>query len=296
MITTRRAVALEPARGRPSALRRLVADRAAVLALGMLTALILSAVFAPLLAPAPADAGVASHVDERLRAPSLEHVFGTDQLGRDVLSRALFGGRISLAVGFASMLLSAGIGTTIGLVAGYGPAPVDEALMRLADVFLGIPLLIVAVMVSLLVGGDLQGAAIAIAMGAWPRYARLIRGEVLRIKVLEFVEAARAYGAPSRIIVLRHIFPGVQPALTAQAALQVGNAILVVAALSFIGLGARPPSPEWGLAIAIGREYLPEGWWMSVVPGALIVLTVLSLSLLSDGLQRATDTRLAQRG
>ena len=160
--------------------------------------------------------------------------------------------------------------------------------------FLGIPLLILAIMVSLVLGGGLQGAAIAIAVGGWPRYARLARGEVLRIKVLEFVEAARSYGATDRLIVLRHILPGVRPALTAQAALQVGSAILVVAALSFIGLGARPPSPEWGLSIAIGREYLPESWWISVFPGAFILATVLALSFLSDGLQRAMDDRLTR--
>ncbi|MEA2661288.1 MAG: peptide/nickel transport system permease protein [Chloroflexota bacterium] len=259
----------------------------------ILLALALAALLAPVVAPFPQDALNTAHVEERLLPPDGQHLFGTDELGRDVLSRVLFGGRLSLVVGAISMLLSATVGTAVGLVSGYAPGWLEELLMRLADVFLGIPPLVLAIIVSLVFGGGLEISAVAIAASAWPRYARLVRGEVLRIKVLEFVEAARAYGAPSRIILLRHIFPGIQPVLTVQAALQVGNAILVVAALGFIGLGARPPSPEWGLAIATGREYLPESWWISVFPGAFIFFTVIALSLLSDGLQRAMDTRLA---
>jgi len=207
----------------------------------------------------------------------------------------LFGGRVSLEIGVISVALSATAGTLLGLVAGYGPSWLEELVMRVSDIFLGIPSLILAVLVSVSLGGGIESATFAIAATAWPRYARVVRGEVLRIKVLEFVEAARACGVPPIRIVLRHIFPGVQPVLTAQASLQVGNAILVAAALGFIGLGARAPSPEWGLSIAIGREYLPESWWIGFFPGACIFLAVLAASLLSDSIQRALDTRLAVR-
>lgn len=281
--------------GRHSVAGRLLRDRGAQMAVLLLGVVASGALLAPILAPYPEDAGLASHVDQRLQPPSEQFWFGTDQLGRDVFSRVLFGGQVSLAIGAASMLLSALVGTAIGLVAGYGPGWLEEALMRMADVFLGIPLLVLAVLVSLTLGGGIEMSAVAIAAGTWPRYARLVRGEVMRTKILEFVEAAHSYGAPTRIIVLRHILPGVRPTLMTQAALQFGNAILVVAALGFIGLGARPPSPEWGLSIAIGREYLPESWWISLFPGLFIFIAVFSLSLLSDAGQRAFDVRLQRK-
>ena len=274
---------------------RLARDRGARIAFAILAIILVGAFFAPLLAPFPQDAENAAHVDQRLQPPSLRFLFGTDHLGRDVFSRALFGGRVSLEIGAISVLLSAVVGTLLGLVAGYGPGWLEELIMRGSDIFLGIPSLVLAVLVSVSLGGGIESATFAIAATAWPRYARLVRGEVLRIRVLEFVEAARASGASARRIVFRHIFPGVQPVLTAQAALQVGSAILVAAALGFIGLGARPPSPEWGLSIAIGREYLPEAWWIGFFPGACIFATVFAASLLSDAIQRALDTRLARR-
>jgi peptide/nickel transport system permease protein len=284
-----------PATQRHVVVRRLAHDNGARVAFALLTVIAVGSVFAPLLAPFPADAESAAHLERRLLGPSLQFLFGTDHLGRDVFSRALFGGRVSLEIAAVSVVLSAAVGTTLGLIAGYGPSWVEELIMRFADVFLGIPSLVLAVLVSITLGGGVQSATFAIAATAWPRYARVVRGEVLRIRVLEFVEAARACGVPVTRIVLRHIFPGVQPVLTAQAALQIGGAILVAAALGFIGLGARPPSPEWGLSIAIGREYLPEAWWIGFFPGACIFATVFAASLLSDAVQRALDVRLSSR-
>lgn len=277
------------------ALRRFWREPSTKVALVVLTVIAGGAVLAPWLAPYPADADIAAHIDRRLLAPGGTFVLGTDHLGRDVLSRVLFGARVSLLIGAESMLASALIGTLVGVVAGYWRGWIDQALMRAADVFLGIPSLVLAILVSLSIGGGLESTVIAIAATSWPRYARLVRGEVLRTRILEYVQAAAAYGASAGLIIRRHIFPSVMPILIAQAALQVGTAILVAAGLGFIGLGARPPSPELGLAIAIGREYMPESWWISLFPGAVIVLLVIALNLLGDGLRVAFDARAARQ-
>ena len=271
--------------------RRLLRRNSARIALALVLAIVVAALFAPLLSPFPLDATQVSHVDRRLLPPSGEFLLGTDQLGRDVLSRLLFGGRTSLLLGFASTLVAGVVGALLGLIAGYWGHWLDEVIMRTSDVFLGIPPLILAVLVALTLGAGEQMTVLAIAATTWPRFARLTRGEVLRVKVLEFVEAAVSYGAWPWLIVRRHIFPATVPALLAQASLFVGQAILVAATLGFIGLGSRPPSPEWGLSIAIGREYLPESWWPSLFPGVMIFLTVTSMNLLGDAVRRALDAR-----
>jgi len=277
------------------ALRRFLQQPATKPALLVLLLIVGAAVLAPWLAPYPADADIASHIDRRLLPPGNGFLLGTDHLGRDVFSRLLFGTRVSLLIGAEAMLASAVIGTVCGLAAGYRRGWLDQLLMRAADVFLGIPSLVLAILVSLSIGGGVESTVIAIAATSWPRYARLVRGEVLRTRVLEYVQAAAAYGASTGLIIRRHIFPSVVPVLIAQAALQVGTAILVAAGLGFIGLGARPPSPELGLAIAIGREYMPESWWISLSPGAVIVVLVVALNLLGDGLRAAFDPRAARQ-
>ena len=279
---------------RRRAWRRFLRNRAGLAGLIVLTAVTISALLAPWIVPFPEDATGASHMDQRLLSPSYPFWFGTDQLGRDVFSRAVYGGRVSLTIGVLSVLFSAIIGSLAGLVAGYRSGWTDDFIMRLADIFLGIPALVLAMLVALTFGGGAEVAIIAIAVTWWPRYARLIRGEVLRIKVQEYVEAARALGASSPWLLQRHIFPATLPVLTVQASLHMGQAILVAAALGFIGLGAHPPSPEWGLSVAIGREYLPDSWWISFFPGAIIVLTVVSLNLIGDGLRAALDAKTEQ--
>ena len=252
---------------------------------------VLACALAGWIAPYPEDAVNTTHLDRRLLAPGGAHPLGTDHLGRDVLSRMLFGGQISLAIGLAAVLVAAIPGAFLGILAGYGPSWLDELVMRVADIFLGVPALVLAVLVALTLGGGGEMTVFAIALTTWPRYARLVRGEVLRVKILEFVEAAYSYGAPASLIVRRHIFPGTQPALITQATLLFGQAILVAAALGFLGLGAQPPSPEWGLSIAIGREYLPESWWVSFFPGLMIVLAVVGLNFLGDSVRIALDAR-----
>jgi peptide/nickel transport system permease protein len=273
------------------ALDRFLRRGSAKAALVTVLLVMLSALFAPLLAPYPADAGSSAHLDQRLVSPGGRFWFGTDNLGRDVFSRVLFGGQVSLVIGFTSVALAASIGTVVGVLGGYLRGWIDEILMRLADIFLGVPSLVLAVLVVLTLGGGPEMTIFAIAATTWPKYARVVRSEVLRTRVLEFVTAATAYGARPLLIMRRHIFPAVQPTLTAQASLQVGSAILVASSLSFIGLGARPPSPEWGLSIAQGREYLPESWWVSFFPGMLILVTVVALNILGDGIRVALDAR-----
>jgi peptide/nickel transport system permease protein len=249
------------------------------------------AILAPILAPYPGDAGNAAHLTQRQLSPRPGFWLGTDALGRDVLSRLLFGARVSLVIGAGAVALSAVTGTLLGMIAGYFGKWVDEAIMRFADVFLGIPPLVLAVLVVLTLGGGAEMSILAIAATNWPRYARLMRSEVLRVKTMEFVIAAQSYGAQTRRILPRHNFPAIQPTLLAQASLQFGAAILVAATLGFIGLGARPPSPEWGLSIAIGREHLPESWWISFFPGLTIALTVIAFNFLGDALRVALDAR-----
>lgn len=273
------------------ALRRFFRHRAGLLG-GILVVLVTTAaLIAPWVVPFPEDALGTSHMEERLLAPSRRHWFGTDQLGRDVFSRVVFGSRISLVIGVLSVLSSAAIGTLCGLVSGYAGGWVDELLMRLADVFLGVPPLLLAMLVAVTFGGGIEITVLAIAVTWWTRYARLIRGEVLRIKVQPYVMAARSYGASHLRVLTRHILPGTLSVLMVQASLQMGAAILVAAALGFIGLGTRPPSPEWGLNVANGREYLPDAWWLSLFPGMAIMITVVALNTLGDGLTVALDAR-----
>lgn len=257
------------------------------MALALLAIVVFPVAAASLIAPYPSDAGAVSHVAIILQPPTREHLLGTDELGRDVLTRLLFGGQTSLVIGFASMLLTTVVGTALGLVAGYGSPSVDQLVMRIADVFLGIPALVLAILITLTLGGGPEMVVLAIGIGNWPRVTRVVRGEVLRLKMLEFIVAAKAYGASPTRIAIRHLLPGATPVLLAQATLLAGAAILTSSALSFIGIGARPPSPEWGLAVAIGRQYLPESWWVSFFPGATIMLIVIALNLIGDSMRTA---------
>ncbi|HRA32790.1 MAG TPA: ABC transporter permease [Thermomicrobiales bacterium] len=263
-----------------------------VLALGIITVFIFLSIFGRLLAPYDP---IVPDIANKLAPPSAAHWLGTDELGRDILSRVLTGTRISL--GIATMILSIAItaGVLIGAVAGYVGGWVDEVLMRITDIFLAFPALILAMGIAASLGRDLKNVIIALTLVYWPWYARLIRGQVLMIRERDFVEAAHAIGMrPSRVL-LRHILPNTMAPIIVQATVDVGYAVLATAGLSFIGLGAQPPSPEWGTMIAGARAYFRVAWWYMTFPGIALTLTVIGFNLLGDGLRDYFDPRTRLR-
>ncbi len=262
-----------------------------LVALALIAVLAACALLAPVLAPYdPLSLDLAV----RLKPPSPEHWLGTDSLGRDIASRILYGARISLVIGVV-VVASAGVfGTFVGLVAGYAGGLVDEALMRLTEVFLAFPALILAMAIAGALGPSLTNAIIAIAAVTWAVYARLTRGQILSLRRREFVEAARAMGASRMRIILRHLLPNALAPLMVQASFDMGSSIIAAAGLSFIGFGAQPPTPEWGVMISEGRNFINTQPWLSLFPGLAILLAVGSFNLLGDGLRDAFDPRLSR--
>lgn len=248
-----------------------------------------SAIFAPLIAPMdPSD----QELTLRLKPPSPEHWLGMDQLGRDVFSRMLFGAQISLTIGIVVVTVSSLFGTIIGLVAGYASGIVDEILMRFTDIFFAFPPLILAMAIAGALGPSLNNAMVAIAVVTWPVYARLVRGQVLSLREREFIEAARGIGSTTPRILFRHLLPNTLAPILVQASFDMGSAILAAAGLSFIGFGARPPTPEWGVMISEGSKFFSTQPWLSFFPGLAILLTVAAFNLIGDGLRDALDPRL----
>jgi peptide/nickel transport system permease protein len=262
-----------------------------LVALALIAILAACALLAPLLAPYDP---LAQDLAVRLKPPSPEHWLGTDSLGRDIASRILYGARISLIIGVV-VVASAGVfGTFVGLIAGYAGGLVDEALMRLTEVFLAFPALILAMAIAGALGPSLTNAIIAIAAVTWAVYARLTRGQILSLRRREFVEAARAMGASRRRIILRHLLPNALAPLMVQASFDMGSSIIAAAGLSFIGFGAQPPTPEWGVMISEGRNFINTQPWLSLFPGLAILFAVGSFNLLGDGLRDAFDPRLSR--
>ena len=259
----------------------------------LIVTLALIAVLAPVIAPANPLKQVLS---TRLKPPSAAHWLGTDQLGRDVLSRMIYGARISLTIGIVVVGLAASLGTLVGLVAGYTGGWLDEGLMRLTDVFFAFPALILAMAISGALGPSLTNAMIAIAVVTWPVYARLVRAQVLSLREREYVEASRSLGASAERIVWHHILPNTLAPLLVQASFDMGAAILSAAGLSFIGFGTQPPTAEWGVMISEGRNYIATQPWLSLFPGVAILLTVAAFNLIGDGLRDALDPRLRGTG
>jgi peptide/nickel transport system permease protein len=230
-------------------------------------------------------------IQDKLVGPSSKHWFGTDDLGRDVFSRVLSGAKYSLGVAFTILALSVTFGVIVGAVAGFFGGFVDELLMRFTDLFLAFPALILAIAISASLGASLRNAVIALATVFWPWYARLVRGQVLAIKGRDFIEAARSVGVPGRRLLMRHIMPNVISVVIIQMTLDVGYAVLSTSALSFIGLGAQPPAPEWGAMISGARNYFRDAWWYITFPGLALTITVLGFNLVGDGLRDYLDPR-----
>ena len=259
--------------------------------LGALLMLLLAgaAIFAPWVAPFDP---LAVNPMAALLPPSTEYWMGTDTLGRDMLSRVIYGARISLRLGLVSVSIAMTCGVIIGVVAGYFGGQLDNFLMRIVDVLLAFPSLILALITVFALGPGLTNAMIAVGISAIPAYARISRSEVLSAKENLYVQAAQAVGAPNLIIMFRHILPNVIAPTIVIAALGTGSAILAGSALSFLGLGAQAPTPEWGLMLAQGRSFMQLAWWLTFFPGLGIILTVMALNLLGDGLRDVLDPRL----
>ena len=231
------------------------------------------------------------NIQSKLEAPSWEHWFGTDDLGRDVFSRTISGAKYSLAIAFVILIIAVTSGTLIGAVAGYFGGMIDELLMRLTDMFLAFPALILAIAIAASLGPSLRNTVIALSVVYWPWYARLVRAQVLSIKMRDYVEAARSIGLPGSRILLRHIMPNAVSVVIIQMTLDVGYAVLATSGLSFIGLGAQPPTPEWGRLITDGRQFFRDSWWFITFPGLALTLTVLGFNLVGDGLRDYLDPR-----
>jgi len=270
------------------ALRRLLKRKGAVAGLVVIATFILLALFASLVAPYDPIATSWSAVR---KPPSALHWFGTDDLGRDILARVIYGTRASLLAGAISVGIALAIGVPLGLLAGYRGGFVDALISRITDAMLACPFLILAIALAAFLGPSLGNAMIAIGISATPIFIRLTRGQVMSVKVEDYVEAARAMGNPSWRIALVHILPNILPALMVQATLSIAAAIIAEAALSFLGLGQQPPSPSWGSMLNAAQRFLTNAPWMAIWPGLAIFLVVLSLNLVGDGLRDALDPR-----
>ncbi len=273
----------------PDMWKRFKRNRMAVFGLFVLLFLILIAVVAPLVAPYGYDD---QSLREALQGPSAKHLLGTDNLGRDIFSRLVYGSRISLFVGLIAVAIGAVVGGIIGSVAAYYGGLTDTVFMRVMDIMMSIPSMILAIAICASLGPGLINTMIAVGFSSVPTYARVVRSAVLTVKQQEYIEAARAIGSDSKLIILKHIIPNCMAPIIVQASLGVGNAILSAASMSFIGLGIQPPVPEWGAMLSAGRTYIRDFPQMVVFPGLCIMVTIFSLNLAGDGLRDALDPRL----
>jgi peptide/nickel transport system permease protein len=253
------------------------------------------AILAPLIAPHSPDAG---SLASRLIPPvwekggSAEYLLGTDRLGRDVLSRLIYGARISMLVSVASILITGTLGSLVGIVAGYCGGWIDAALMRLADVSLSLPAVLIAILLASLYGPSFTNVIVVVIVALWPSYARMVRGETLSLRERDYVGLARVAGVPTLRLVARHLLPNLLPSLLVISTLQVGIVILLEASLSFLGAGIPSPTPSWGVMVSDGRSVIETAWWVSMVPGLVIALTVASLNLGGDWLRDRIDPSL----
>ena len=288
---TNNRVLIRPTR-RPSALTRILHNPLSLAGVVLIGALVVLALIAPFIAPYDP---IRTNLNVSLAPPSRVHWFGTDQLGRDILSRILYGTRISLRIAILTALIATAIGAPMGIVTGYFRGRLDDLLMRVTDMFMAFPRLILAMAIAAALRPTLDNVIIAISLAAWPAYARLARSVTLGLREENYVEAARAIGAGTPRVLGRHVFPGVLSPMTIQVSLDMGGIILTAAGLGFIGFGAQPPTPEWGVMISEGRNYITQQWWVSTFPGIAISLVVLGFNMLGDGIRDVLDPRLRSR-
>jgi peptide/nickel transport system permease protein len=253
--------------------------------------IVLVAVLAPVLAPFPGDAGNASHPFSVLHGPSSAHWFGTDQVGRDILSRVIYGTRVSPVIAIIVLAIACAIGVPLGVAAGFFGGWVDELIMRVTDIFLAFPPLLLALALAAVLPASLTSLTIAIAAVWWPWYVRLLRGQAASVAGRPYVESCRALGISRRRIIFRHILPNAVTPLIVQVSLDVGGVILTASALSFLGLGAQDPTPDWGLMVAEGQSYFTPDWWLVTFPGLAILITAFAFNLLGDGLRDVLDPK-----
>jgi ABC-type dipeptide/oligopeptide/nickel transport system permease subunit len=273
-------------------LRQFASDRGAVLGLAIIVVIALAAVLAPLVAPYDPNA---QELTLRRSEPSSQHLFGMDELGRDIFSRILYGASNTLVAGLSAMAIGLAIGVPLGLVAGYYGHLIEAVIMRAIDAMLAFPAFLLAIVIVAVLGPTLENATLAIGIAQVPAFTRLVRGSVLSVREREFVTAAVSVGARGTGIIVRHILPNVAASIVVLATVSLANAVLSIAGLSFLGLGAQPPAAEWGIMLRSGREYIRDAPHITIAPGIAIMLLVLSFNLVGDGLRDALDPRLARR-
>ncbi|WP_428658848.1 ABC transporter permease [Reyranella sp.] len=264
---------------------------ASSLGLGLVAIIVLLALLGPWIVPYPDDVAGGVNLTGKLQSPSAAHWFGTDEVGNDILTRVIIGARLSLLVGIGITFAAAAIGVPLGILAGTAGGKVRETIMRITDLFLSVPGLVLAIALVAALGPGIVNAMIALVLVWWPGYVRLAESKALSIRGEPFIEAARVAGAPGLRILWRHVLPNSISPIIVKMSMDIGQAILAVASLGFIGLGAKPPTPEWGAMISIARGYLPDWWWYAVYPGAFIYASVLGFNLLGDGLRDILDPR-----
>jgi len=259
-------------------------------------ALLFVSIFAPWIVPHPESIRGAVDATSSLQAPSWSHPFGTDEFGRDVFSRVVYGARLSVGAGLLTILISVAIGSTVGAIAASLGGWADEVIMRLSDIVRAFPALVLAVVIAAYWGGSLRMAIIALAVAWWPAYARLLRGTAVSVRERPYIRAAQSIGVSRTKITFAHILPGSMGPVIVSASLDVGLAILALASMSFLGVGAQPPTPEWGLMINMSRQYFLGAWWYMAFPGLAITVTVLAFSILGDGLGVVLNPKTRGRG
>jgi len=264
---------------------------ASSLGLGLVAAIVLLALAGPWIVPYPDDVAGGVNLTGKLQSPSAAHWFGTDEVGNDIFTRVIIGARLSLLVGIGITFAAAAIGVPLGILAGTAGGKVREAIMRVTDLFLSVPGLVLAIALVAALGPGIVNAMIALVLVWWPGYVRLAESKALSIREEPYIEAARVSGAPAFRILWRHVLPNSVSPIIVKMSMDIGQSILAVASLGFIGLGAKPPTPEWGAMISIARGYLPDWWWYAVYPGAFIYASVLGFNLLGDGLRDILDPR-----